>query len=200
MPDNTQPSPTLEASDAQMQESLAHILTSLAGGPDSVPDALAEFHKQRDTGRIDLALATRNPEHFRLHASYPLERVIQTLLKQGLGDNTSAVFLFGQYRFVEGHFKELYTQLEGSACCADKSRWATRALARHFLDGKPIVADFSQEYTFHLPKRVLNTQESILAFFDALRSLYAGRPQKYLTVLDSLYKTAAAAGADDAAG
>lgn len=54
----------------------------------------------------------------------------------------------------------------------------------------PIEFDFTQEYTFHLPKKVLNNEAAILAFFDALMALYQGRPEAYLDQLAQLMEPA----------
>lgn len=178
-------------SDEQLTQALRGLLSSLAEQPkSSALQVLTQFQKHLENGSIETALAQRNPEHFRLFALYPLESLIGALSDDVLGGHGPAKFLFTQYRFVETHFKEVFRRLEGNTCCADKSRWVTRALARHLLDGTPIHADFNQQYTFHLPSKVLNTQESILDFFEALRFLHAGQPERYLKALSAVHQVA----------
>lgn len=54
------------------------------------------------------------------------------------------------------------------------------------MEGKPIVIDLEQEFNFHLPRRVLNTEEDLVAMFKALRRLHAGMPDLYLVQMGRL--------------
>lgn len=129
------------------------------------------------------AVTGGRPEHFHLLWLYPLEKVSRGVLAHaGVPFGSQASDLFLHYSFFESHFKYVYDTFEGGACCADKSRWVLRALLRHFQSGSPIAVP-TEENAFWAPKKVLNTQESILGYFHALRQLHAGRPDSYLKAL-----------------
>ena len=95
-----------------------------------------------------------------------------------------AIFLLTNYDYCENHFEKILEVKEGSACCADKSRFIARSLANLFIKNKPIVIDYDQEYTFHLPKEIFTTQEEILDFFDAIMRLYYADSVRYIKFLN----------------
>ena len=134
------------------------------------------------------ALAQCDPDRFHFLWSYPHAKLTGALVRDRLGKSPQAGFLFANFDFVDSHFAWVFSKYEGGACSSDKSKWAVRALARHFVDGHPIVVDHEQQYTFHLPKTVLKSEAEILEFFAALWSLHAGRPERYLKVLANLVR------------
>lgn len=121
----------------------------------------------------------------------PLQQVVDGVLSKELAGNHRAKFLFGNHRFVAAHFRKMVEEIDGMACCADRNRTILRALARHLVAGKPIVFDYTQEYTFHLPVRVFRTESDILAFFDAVFKLYYGTTEPFIAVQATLRETAA---------
>lgn len=109
--------------------------------------------------------------------------LVDGLLNVELVDSASIKFIFRQYDFVERSFKVLFERAEGMACCADKSRTVMRHLLRHFMTGKDIQLDYTQEYTYHLPEKIFRTHDEIIGFFDALHRLHFGNPDPYLKAL-----------------
>lgn len=129
------------------------------------------------------ALRERKIDEFFYALQYPFENMVRGLLETELPDKPAAQFLMMHSQFVEGHLEALIKKYEGWPCCADKSQTMMGYLLRFFLTDEPIVFDFTQEYTFHLPKKVLNTHESLVEFFTGLRHLYYGDPEHYLKAL-----------------
>jgi len=96
------------------------------------------------------------------------------------GKSPEFSFLLMQYDFVEAQIRTLITKSEGHRCCADKSKTIMKALMRHLLLDEPIEFNYEQEYTYHLPKKVLMSQDEILSFYDALHSFYYGQPDAFI--------------------
>ncbi|PKM47065.1 MAG: hypothetical protein CVV05_01360 [Gammaproteobacteria bacterium HGW-Gammaproteobacteria-1] len=128
-------------------------------------------------------------EEFGLLFVGQIERVIDGLLASVTND-AEAQFLIKHGCFVEEHFKRLIQRYEGMPCCADKSRTIMRSLIVFYLEGKPICFDYSQEYTYHLPKKIFKAQEEILGFAKGLHQLFYGNPDLYLEQLRSVMATA----------
>lgn len=95
-------------------------------------------------------------------------------------------FLLLNSDFVESHFRRYIEEIEGTACCADKSRTIVASLAKYFTKGKEIEFDYSGEYTYHLPKLVFTHHSEIVDFFDGLHSFYYGNPERYFEVSKDL--------------
>lgn len=163
---------------------LAEVLEALAGAAHT--EAEQTLTQKADPEQVSLALGAlqqRDPHRFQLMWGFEHRQMTIALLRKNLSKEMSVVFLFAEAGFVERHLKKLIQQYEGLACCADKSRWCLNALARHLVDEKPIIVDRTQEYTFHLPTRVLTTQEELLRAFDGLYRLYYGDVMPWLTFL-----------------
>lgn len=129
------------------------------------------------------ALRKGDPEAFQHALSRPLEQLVDGLLSRELPKAYRLQFLCKHVAFVERHFKGLISRYEGPACSADKSRSIVRALFKSLQTNQPIVWDYAQKYTYHLPNRVFKTHATIEAFFDGLHSLYYGNPNPYLEAL-----------------
>lgn len=95
-------------------------------------------------------------------------------------------FLFAKYDFVDSQLCKLFERVEGSACSADKSRTIIRLLVHHFKSGELIELNYSQEYTYHLPKKILRTHDEILSFFNGIFGLYYGNFEPYLNCLKEI--------------
>ena len=120
---------------------------------------------------------------------YPFEKFTSGLIKSEISPNRNVVFIYQKLRFVENHFRNLFETIEGSACCADKSRAIVKRLIEFYKNGTKIEFDYNGEYTFHLPKKIFKTHESIICFYEGLHSLYYGISEKYLTALLNLKKS-----------
>ncbi len=167
---------------------IATLLTGLFSGIDDENKALAA--SLTDCELIKKAIECikeDNPEHFHLFMTYPIERFVDGMLSREMPQSRDGQFLFKEAGFIESHFEKLIDKHEGGACCADKSRSIMRALARYFLKGQPIAFDYTQEYTYHLPKLIFKTHDDIVGFFEALKHLYFGSPDLYLNALQKIY-------------
>lgn len=132
----------------------------------------------------------RNTEDFYYLFLYPTGRPLQGFLESEMPGNHNAQFLFQHGEFIECHYRNLFERIEGSACCADKSRTIMRGLARFLLDGKEIVFDYTQEYTYHLPKKIFNNHKSIVDFFESIYALYYGKFDKFIFEIRNVIESA----------
>lgn len=123
-------------------------------------------------------------EYFNLYAVYPMQSAIAGLAAL-ISPDKDAQFLLKHSEFVETHFEKLIVRHEGNPCCADKSRTIMTRLFSYYLEGKEITFDYEQEYTYHLPRTVFKTHNEIKSFYEGLRDLYYGCPEKYLIALNS---------------
>lgn len=134
---------------------------------------------------------------------YPLSNVLDGMLDRELPGQQDAQFLFKHAQFVERHFQAVLVEFEGRACSADKSGTVLRHLLAFQTTGKRIAFDYSQEYTFHLPKRVFCGHNEITGFFTGVRSLYQGQSAAYLDAIQGMrlrLGTPVAPSADPAGG
>jgi hypothetical protein len=120
-------------------------------------------------------------------------RITSALIKKELWDNHRLGFLFTKQEFVSRHIRNLFVDIEGSCCCADKERTVMRAIVRHLHSGNPIKFNYDAEYTYMLPEIVLRDQESVIAYFEGLYQLYYGNPKPYLTEMLKIAQLAQAA-------
>ncbi len=75
------------------------------------------------------------------------------------------------------------------ACCADKTRTIIKRLIDFYENGIRIEFDYTQEYTFHLPKIIFKIHEDIIEFYEGLKFLQnTGNPLKYLNAIKNLNK------------
>lgn len=114
--------------------------------------------------------------------AYKLEQTIDGLVEH-VTPSYDAKLIFKHSHFIETHLSNLFEKREGSACCADKARTIIRSLLRFYMTGKKIEFDYGAEYTYHLPKTMLNDHDSIVMFVNALLDLYYGNPERYLASL-----------------
>ena len=132
----------------------------------------------------------RNTKNFYYLFLHPTERPLQGFLESEMPGNYRAQFLFQHGQFIEKHYKNLFQRIEGSFCCADKSRAIMRGLARFLLDGEEIVFDYNQEYTYHLPKKIFNNHKSIVDFFESIYALYYGQIDKFILEISNIIGSA----------
>lgn len=146
------------------------------------------------------AIRAANPERFYFGLTYPMNQQVDGLFAQEFPETTPDFrFLFKHSDFVKSHLRGIFEKFEGSACCADKTRTLMRALAVFLRDGKPIAFDYAQEYTFHLPARVLKSHDEIFTFFKAVQRLYYGRFDMYVEALSVMHARMASGGFDESA-
>jgi len=135
-----------------------------------------------------IAVDQNRPDEFHLMVGYQLDKVIDGLLSTEIPESREAQFLFKHSRFVENHFKELIVKFEGCGCCADKSRTIVRRLAKSLRTGDDIHFDYNQEVTYHLPQKIFNAHDKVMNFFIALQSLYYGKSDLFIEVIDEINK------------
>lgn len=166
--------------EASITGALGALLEALSKGDGSVYEAVADHPHIRES--LETARA-RKYEEFYYALIYPFEQLVDAIVQKALPESHQAQFLMKNSEFVESHFVTLIKKYEGSACSADKSRAILSHLLVFFVTGKKIEFDYSQEYTYHLPKKIFTTHEEILGFFDGVQRLYHGRPDEYLKAL-----------------
>lgn len=160
------------------EKSIQNGLHTLFEGLNNIIDqeAAQKYEQVKDILKIDIS----SPEKFYFNFAYPVEQVISTLVKQNAVHKEELCFLYRHYSYVNAHFRELFSRLEGGPCCADKSGTMIWVLTEYFKTGQNIELDYKQEYTFHLPNKILKTHDDILEYFNAIWALYYGNPDKYL--------------------
>ena len=92
-------------------------------------------------------------------------------------------FLVNNQDFLSNHLDFLFRHYEGASYSHDKTRTILRSLDRFFKDGIEIKFNYDQEYTYHLPKRILKNHEDIMLTYHALEDLFHGDPTKYLNLV-----------------
>ncbi|MCV9964871.1 hypothetical protein OIU34_23545 [Pararhizobium sp. BT-229] len=158
--------------------------------------ALASLSKHEDEPEVQEAaeaLHRLDYQKFRGSLLRHHQRISETLVEKVLGDNPRLAFLLINQVFVSRHVRNLFVDIEGSACCADKERTVMRALLRHYHKGARIEFNYDGEYTYHLPQIVLRDHESVVAYFEALYGLYYGNPKAYMQEMLKIAQAAQAA-------
>lgn len=189
MTDQHPPSPASNAPES-MTAALGGIFAALLGAEaEEGASAVAPVLAAPGAKRAVEALECHNPGHFHLFWAYPFEKLTRGMLQaHGIPPFGDQAQIFLEYSFYERHFSNIYSTFEGGACSVDKGRWAMSALLTHFKTGNPIEV-VRTERAFWLPRRVLNTHESVLGFFKALSGLLYGNPKPYLEALQQLAQT-----------
>lgn len=167
------------------------VITGLASLHDK--ENIDLFHLLNANGSLSKIaddIADLKVNAFRLGLPYKTEKLLSgailsvTAQKKQSGEWPSPQqdkleFLFLSADFVKINFQRYIEEIEGSACCADKSRTIVARLARYFATGEEIVFDYSGEYTYHLPQQIFRHHSEIIDFFEGLRSFYYGNPDPY---------------------
>ncbi|MEG1350510.1 MAG: hypothetical protein RSD49_21005 [Hafnia sp.] len=168
------------------KDGLKNVLTSLfAGIDDGNKDAFEQVKHLEPIQKAGIAVQKFNPDKFYFALIYPLSNMVDGLLST-YTPSEEAKFLFKHHGFVESHFEHHLGQIEGRACVADKTRTIIRHLCKALITGEVVEFDYTQEYTYHLPKKIFTQQAGNLAFFNSLVHLYYGNPQKYIQELQNL--------------
>jgi hypothetical protein len=119
---------------------------------------------------------------------YPFETFLSGLIKTEISQNEDIEFILKHSRFIENNFEKIIHNIEGMTCCADKTRFIMRGLFGFYKTKELIIINYDQEYTYHLPKKVFTDHNSIINFYEGLKHLYYGNPERYLTELLEIKK------------
>lgn len=167
----------------EMMSNIIDVITGLSKKNnesllDSVSEETKTFYRK--------IFESGNPlENYDLFYSYPLSDLDESLLISFL-KNEKTVFLFQRYDFLSHHLEKLFSRFEGFACSADKQRTVLKRLYDYLESGTPIEFDYSAEYTFHYPNKILRVESEILEFYDVMIGLFYGNFDPYLLFLKSL--------------
>lgn len=176
------------------KEAIKSVLSSILAGAEkegqSLLDAVADDPMVQAARQ---AAQNKNPDGFYFAFSYPIKNLAEAIVKEAIPGSHKAQFLMAHSDFVSAHFDKVFSKLDGKVCAHDKTKTVIRALMRFFTEGTEIAFNYEQEYTYGLPKRVLKTHESILAFFDGLHHMYYGTPDYYFIAMQNILAEHAAA-------
>jgi hypothetical protein len=105
---------------------------------------------------------------------------LEGLLNSKLGYNDRAEFLFMHGGFVESHLERIIQDVEGSYAYVDKARHVLRRAASASALGIRIDLGADEPDSYWMPKKVFRTHEEIMAFVDALHSLFYGGADDFI--------------------
>lgn len=137
------------------------------------------------------AMVGKKFDEFYYAVQYPVENVLRGMLETQFPDQHRVHFLFLQSQFVAQQLEWRIRETEGSPCCVDKTSTVMRAIFKFLATGVEVAFDYTQEYTYHLPKTVFAQHKEVMEFFEAVYALYYGNPTRYLQVIPALPKCAA---------
>lgn len=135
-----------------------------------------------EKGQIDLYKALTE-KSLRLALIYPYENFLSGLIASKILNNQDVRFILMHSRFVEMQFRGLIERVEGSTCCADKTRTIMNRLLNFYKTGEQISFNYEQKYTFRLPEKIFKTHDSIIGFYEGVKGLYYGNPGEYFLEL-----------------
>ena len=156
------------------KENLKKVLTILFAGIEKENVELYKSLKEK------INVKTESPEEFFFSLLYPFKKFASGLIKAEISNNEDIEFIYMHSQFVERHFQNVIHDIEGFACCADKSRTIIKKLTNWFLNDEKIKFDYTQKYTFHLPKKIFKTHDEIVKFYEGIKAFYYGNPLKYM--------------------
>lgn len=126
----------------------------------------------------------KDVEDFFFTLVYPYQEFLKGFVTIHFKGGLEAQWLFTHHSYIQKHYENFIAAYEGNACSVDKSRTIINELAMWKLGRKERIEwDYTGEYTYHLPKTVFTTHESITEFYEALVNLYHGNPDRYLNYL-----------------
>lgn len=139
----------------------------LASADKDAKEFYAEFKDA--VGQADI-LPIESGSDFHWKLTRKIEQFLVGLVKTEIHSSNDIRFLLLNYQFVEWHFSRLIERVEGGCCCVDKASQITKSLFLFYKDDKEIT------YKGDL---VFKSQNEIITYFEALKSLFFGRPEKY---------------------
>lgn len=166
------------------KEALGGVLDGLVGAFDIETTSLF----RRLVGNLEIEKIS-NYEELYLFLIFPFEQFIDGAIMSTVSNDYDVRFLLSKSHFIENHIQAMFQRVEGTGCCADKARSVVSSLIRFYRTGIEISFNYEGEYTYHLPKKILKTHEECVAFYEALKSLYYGNPDKYIHALKGLVET-----------
>lgn len=161
------------------KESIDHIINSLcdAFSAESLNEAKEKTtNEAMEEYKKDFSF---DKEMFFCNLDNHYEGIILNVVGKEVIKNNHLQMFYNHYLFIQNHMKSIITMKEGTPMSMDKVGWIMKTLEKYLKDGVETVPNWDQEYTFHLPKVVLNDTETIYKFFKALINLYYGRNQDY---------------------
>ena len=162
------------------EDAISKVITALATSADAENVKLY----RKIIGENGLC-AVVDPEAFYFKMVYPFEQFLSGYIRVEITDRSDLTFLLLHSQFVERLFISEIKKREGWACSADKSRAIIQGLATFFRTRSKIAWNYEGDYTYHLPKKVFTTHDSIIEYFNAIWRLYYGNSDKYLDWLSS---------------
>lgn len=163
---------------------LGEVLSGILAGVDAEAESVrAQLEKEPSVIAASTAARAGDTWAFRQALSEPVDTLIDGILHHQLPHNHEVRFLVKQSKFVEMQLRGRIEAAEGMTCAADKTRFLMEGLFAFFTQGRELVFDRTQKYTFHLPKSVLCTHAEVLEFFLAVRELYYGDPKRFIAAL-----------------
>ena len=105
------------------------------------------------------------------------------MIQHFISKNEEIRFIYMNYTYITNHFDFWFEKIEGSACSHDKTKTVIRKIINFYLYNEIINFDYNQEYTYHLPKKIFKGHDSIVNFYQSIKHLYYGKPNKYMTEL-----------------
>jgi hypothetical protein len=134
----------------------------------------------------------KNAEHFNTMIMYQVKKVLGYAGLELAGQpvdpkNKSAIkFLYTNYDFLEHQVRELFTKLEGSSCCADKSRYILSIYKKYLLTGEIPEDDFT-ERKYSVPRH--GNHQDWLDLVKGAVELYYGEPKDYVETCNKIIKS-----------
>jgi hypothetical protein len=186
--------PSDEISQEGLKKGLGDIFSSIMADESCKAQETLSAH-ENDPAILEAEEALRVLDYrkFKFSLLRRHDQITDALIKRVHGDNHHLRFLLTKQDFVSQHIRNLFVDIEGTCCCADKERTVMRALVRHYHSGNPIKFNYDAEYTYMLPEIVLRDHDSVIAYFDGLYRLYYGNPKPYLAEMLKIAQQAQAA-------
>jgi len=135
----------------------------------------------------------KSPEDFDLLFFYPLREIVEAAICKYSGrelkdsEADRAAFIVNNYSFVENNIEKLIYKIEGYACQADKSRFITHSLFRHFVFGEEIKAKAEEKEYWKPNFWNDNKGQEWIDLLEALIDLHFGESVKYLLFMKTTF-------------
>lgn len=116
---------------------------------------------------------------YRLMILHEQEKINKKDLAEFGIKNRDAIWILENSVFISNYLKKIFIDKEGLSCSSDKARTVINALFKYYAFNQEIIFNYDSEFTFHLPKKVLMSQNDICDFFVAVMNIYYGNLQPY---------------------
>lgn len=141
-------------------------------------DAIIKKTCSGDLSELDLL-----EKYFDIPKSHYQELIPQRYPNLSCEQHEQIVFFLTHYDDLERTAARWFSDLEGGACSADRSRTLRRLLWRYLTIGTPPEPNYAQRYTYHLSKGTLVDAREFIEWFDAYRDLQKGDLTPYALLL-----------------